>query len=314
MQLNSGLGIYWSSMQHAQIGLDPRIARCFSNLNKQELRFVEALTRAHTPEEIALFSVEYDIKANRCVQIINSLQQAQLFEPQELADISPKLLNEYRANWRIHRTLPVTRTQVCVEIPYLNWIGTEIVLALAESGIGRLKLCDTKFTGQRSHPVLRENYIGLRKNRALASYLRANSPHIETVVSNYTATGIKRAENPTPHLAIVTGSNSIDPIEINDYLSRSIPALIVITEEIDITIGPLCLPDFGPCGMCLERYRSTAETNWAVISPQARTIQNLPTPLASSRLAAALALRAALEYIDALEIIPSQKVLPPKKF
>ena len=335
MQLTSGLGIYWSSLRHAQIGIDPRIAHCFTNLTKKELRFIEALAHPHSKTEAALLATELEIRDSRREQIIQLLTKLHAFQPRELQQLQTSRLSEYRANWRTNGFMPKNREHVIVQIPHLDWLGTEIALLLAATGVQNLISADSDPVGTLSHPALQRNYYGMRKNRALASYFRAMQPHVQhhryelqhpsCTLDSLTSTASKNAVNtaatnsavrPSKQpstLAIVTGKNGIDPLEIDTFLSQGICVLPVIAQEIDILVGPLCTLSTGPCGMCLERHRSEREPNWPVLAPQARAIRDLPLPLASAQLAASLALRAALEFIDAPDF-PLQYNSPQPQF
>lgn len=325
MQITSGLGIYWSSLRHAQIGIDPRIAQCFTNLTKNELRFIEALVRPHSETETELLAAELEITASRYQQIIQLLTRLQAFQPHDLPQLQAPLLSEYHANWRINGYLPKNREHTIVQIPHLDWLGTEIALLLAAAGVQNLISADSHPVSTLSHPAFQPNYLGMRKNRALASYFRAMQSHTQhrrsnpqlpdsapstatsavntTTVNTDAMNSSARPSKQPSALAIVTGKNGIDPLEIDALLSQGICVLTVIAQEIDIIVGPLCTPSAGPCGMCLERHRSEREPNWPILAPQARVIRDLPLSLASAQLAASLALRAALEFIDAQDFL-----------
>lgn len=319
IRLSTGLGVYWTSLHRAQIGIDPRIAQCLINLTKNELRFTEALIKSHTAEEILLLAAEFEIEIARAKIILQLLTRLQLLEPAELSTLEAQLRHEYRANWRIYGRLPKTRENIAVSIPHLDWLGTEIALALASAGVHQLKSSDSTLVGNNSHPTLRQQFFGIRKNHALASYLRANisqtlSP-FASLAKNLTGSEFAAKQQQASKLVILTAQNDIDPLEINDYLSRGSAVLIAIARELDLVVGPLCLPDFGPCGMCLEHHQVDLNPHWATLAPQARAIHNLPLPLASTKLAASLLLRAALEFIDSLPCeLPETKTSESKQY
>lgn len=301
MQINSGMGIYWSSLKNAQIGLDPRIAQCLTEVTQSEMRLIELLLRPHTSEEITLFAIELEIEKNRYQQILSSLTRLGLLEPPQITTLTPSVTPEYQANWRIHQNLPEMRNKVVIEIPRLDSLGTEIALDLAAAGVQKMKLTDSAKVGKFSHPVLRDNYFGMRKNRALANYFRAHCPQIEILPNRDVSLTFSNATQKFPHLAVLTGNNGVDPLAINTFLGSGTPVLVAYIEEIDISIGPLCLPDYGPCGMCLQHHLVSKIPEWPILAPQACAIRNIPTPLASLKLAASFALRAILEYIDNLD-------------
>ncbi|WP_353066219.1 hypothetical protein [Arcanobacterium hippocoleae] len=259
---------------------------------------IEALVHTRTQAELALFAKKNDVSENRLHQIQKWLHHLSFIEPAIPDQQHPLLFPEYQAHWRIYGHLPHSRQQMQITIPKLDWLSTEITLSLAAAGVRNFTLLDTSISGPLSHPIFQNECLGMRKNLALASYLRANLPQMQTVSLTESSLQSDFPQRSLTHLAIITGHHGIDPLLINRYLGAQIPVLVATIGEIDITAGPFLIPQIGPCGMCLAYYRQDIDENWAALAPQAAALKRLPIPLASAKLAASFLFRAALEYLD----------------
>ncbi len=109
-------------------------------------------------------------------------------------------------------------------------------------------------------------------------------------------------EPPGPHtantaeadLAVVVARYAVRPGVYGYWARRDIPLLAVVFSDRWVQVGPLVVPDVGPCLHCVDRHRTDADAAWPALASQ---LAGRPAPTESSPLtlleASALVARAA---------------------
>jgi hypothetical protein len=107
---------------------------------------------------------------------------------------------------------------------------------------------------------------------------------------------------PGPDLVVLVRAAAADAVAAEHLLAADVPHLSVVVREAGLVVGPLVLPDGGPCLRCLDLHRADRDPAWPRVLAQ---LPGRPTPAdageaASSRLGAALAALQVLGHLDGL--------------
>lgn len=274
MRLVPGLRVYWSCADCAQIGLDQRVGVSLAGCTRNEVRLVERLGMELSDVEYFTEAKKLGITVQRAQDLIAQLQHFHLLTDEEFATkysaSTPLRRAEAAATLRTSGMMPQLRETAKVAIASLDELSCEIALSLARAGIGTIAPSRT------SEPT------------TLIAQLRDINPQIQTKIENADEA----------HLCILGASRAIDPLRASKWIAREVPVLFTCVEEIDVTVGPLCIPHQSACAQCLYLYRCDANTNWPQLFLQTLHAPELHAPVSSLALSAAFATRHALEWLD----------------
>ncbi|MDO5025520.1 MAG: hypothetical protein Q4E03_03255 [Trueperella sp.] len=293
MQISNGLGFYWTEVDRAQIGLDPRTGIALADFTTAELRLIDALTRTTTTVEYHYRAQQLGVTLERANQIVTLLQRTGVLDERtgSALDSGP--------HWRLHHQ-EHSRGQKHVALHYADQLGAGIGLGLANAGVGRITTTDRAAVGTADHPALRVDGLGLERasvfHQVLQNFVPADSHRKLADRRSITAA------TAAPDLVVLTGSHTVDPILVGEYLSHGTPVFLAWVEEVDIYVGPLLTPQTGLCGRCLYLYRCDADPAWNRLALQASVAVPAMAEATGLGLATALAVR---EIVNILDEAPS---------
>lgn len=279
MQLLTDYRVYWRDATTVQIGLDPRTALTIEGLSPSEQEFISRLTENHTHIDIESYAASAKIEPQRLAQIIYMLKDARILHE-----------HEYERNSVLSQPPMLSRSgdrsQATVLITHIDALGVGIALDLVRAGVGGIVFSDTDVVSTTDHPNLQKHWLGLPRSQAFLTALRQARSDIRT--------------DGEPDIAVVTGSQLVDPFSTSWLMDKGIPHLLTWAEEIDVIVGPLVQPGSTPCASCLYKYRNDSDEAWALLAPQALASTALLPPTDTLEVAASLAARAVLSFLDGL--------------
>lgn len=279
MQLLTDYRVYWRDATTMQIGLDPRTAFTLEGLSPAEQDFIAHLTENRTHIDIESYAHNAEIEPQRLAQIIYMLKDAQILRESEYEQGSAFLQSPMlsRSGDRSQATVLVTNTDA---------LGVGIALALVRAGVGGIVFSDTDIVSTADHPSLQKHWLGLPRSQAFLTALRSARSDIRT--------------SGEPDIAVVTGSQLVDPFSTSWLMGEDIPHLLAWVEEIDVLVGPLVQPGATPCASCLYKYRKSKDEAWSLLAPQALASNALLPPPDTLDVASSLGARAVLSFLDGL--------------
>lgn len=279
MQLLTDYRVYWRDATTVQIGLDPRTALTIEGLSSAEQEFIARLTESHTHIDLESYAESTEIDPQRLAQIIYMLKDAHILHEHEQgrcpALSQPPMLSRSS-----------DRSQATVLITNVDALGVGIALALVRAGVGGIVFSDTDLVSTSDHPSLQKHWLGLPRSQAFLTALRSVRSDIRT--------------SGEPDIAVVTGSQLVDPFSASWLMDNGIPHLLAWVEEIDVLVGPLVQPGNTPCASCLYKYRSHRDEAWTLLAPQALASTALLPPADTLDIASSLGARAVLTFLDGL--------------
>jgi bacteriocin biosynthesis cyclodehydratase domain-containing protein len=86
---------------------------------------------------------------------------------------------------------------------------------------------------------------------------------------------------PEVDLAVVVARYAVRPAVYGYWARRDLPLLAVVFSDRRVQVGPLAVPDDGPCLHCIDRHRTDADSAWPALASQ---LAGRPTPTESSPL------------------------------
>jgi hypothetical protein len=99
-------------------------------------------------------------------------------------------------------------------------------------------------------------------------------------------------------VAILIGTDVLNPRIYQRWLSRDIPHLSVIFDEDGVEVSHLVIPGITPCLGCLEVSRLRKDISWRSVATQLDYLERDLADSASSLFGASIALTLTLERID----------------
>lgn len=279
MQLLTDYRVYWRDATTMQIGLDPRTALTIEGLSPAEQELVSRLTESHTYIDIESYAEDAEIEPQRLTQIIYMLKEAQVIYEHDYEALpalsQPPMLSRSG-----------DRSDATVLITHIDALGVGIALALVRAGVGGIVFSDTDSVSTADHPSLQKHWLGLPRSQAFLTALRQSRSDIRT--------------DGTPDIAVVTGSQLVDPFSTSWLIDKGIPHLLAWVEEVDVLVGPLVQPGATPCASCLYKYRNSRDEAWSLLAPQALASTALLPPADTLDVASSLGARAVLAFLDGL--------------
>jgi hypothetical protein len=168
--------------------------------------------------------------------------------------------------------------------------GLAVAVGLATAGVGTILVVDGSRVGEDDvRPGgYRRVDVGRERGAAAVEVLTAHAPGVVTTVR-----GRFR-----PTIAVVTGTDALDPHRYEGLLREDITHLPVVLREDDAVVGPLVRPGRTCCLRCLDLYRTDRDPDWPrVLSQVANRPERAHEPHLSD-LVALLAVTQALAEID----------------
>jgi bacteriocin biosynthesis cyclodehydratase domain-containing protein len=99
------------------------------------------------------------------------------------------------------------------------------------------------------------------------------------LVQRRTAAGDDAAPaEPEADLAVVVARYAVRPAVYGYWARRDVPLLAVVFSDRSVQVGPLAMPDVGPCLHCIDRHRTDADSAWPALASQ---LAGRPTPTES---------------------------------
>lgn len=130
------------------------------------------------------------------------------------------------------------------------------------------EILDRLVTGGLLHPVPdgRPPRVAVVGSGALPSLLVDGLRQSERVLTSRVRPG-GEGEEPTD-LAVVISSTPPGPEAVWPWLAQQVPALLLWCQHEQASIGPLLLPEGGPCLHCLDLTRAEVDPGWPWLSAQ----------------------------------------------
>lgn len=285
MQLASGLSMYWTALDRAQIGLDPRTGVALDGLTRDELALIDTLALPRTRTEFIASAAERKIQAERATSIIEMLSDANVLRPESSAS------SDLDAHWRIRHEIPEQRQSTSILLCRADHLGVAIAQLLVQSGIRTITCRDTAPIGAGDHPDMQR--LGFGQPRAM----------ILTTVLREIAATTRTVHEGDPHLAVLTGHHAIDPVASNALTSEGLPVFHATVEEYDVVVGPLTIPHSSTCASCVYLHRADATKDWDRLGPQVLAAPAFDSEAVAIAISAALATREILAFIDGHRIL-----------
>jgi len=177
-------------------------------------------------------------------------------------------------------------------ISSMSPFGLTLARGLAAAGIGvlltddQVRVSKADF-GQLGYPV---ECAGKPRATAARDLLAGE---LEVQHHNRITSGYDRVD-----LAVLVGTDVINPSLYQRWLSRDIPHLQVIFDEGGVEISHLVLPGITPCLGCLQLETLRSDNSWHAIATQLDYLERDLADSASTLFAAGLVLARTLERID----------------
>jgi bacteriocin biosynthesis cyclodehydratase domain-containing protein len=69
-------------------------------------------------------------------------------------------------------------------------------------------------------------------------------------------------------LAVVVARYAVRPAVYGYWARRDVPLLAVVFSDRNVQVGPLAMPDVGPCLYCIDLHRTDADSAWPALAAQ----------------------------------------------
>jgi hypothetical protein len=185
-----------------------------------------------------------------------------------------------------------SRKRARVFISTLPPFGFTLAKAMAAAGIGTLITDDQKRVGDSDFGPLGFPTSVLGKPRATAArdllLGEIEIQHHSRITASYDRVDV----------AILIGTDVLNPRIYQRWLSRDIPHLSVIFDEDGVEVSHLVIPGITPCLGCLEVSRLRKDISWRSVATQLDYLERDLADSASSLFGASIALTLTLERID----------------
>jgi hypothetical protein len=179
-----------------------------------------------------------------------------------------------------------------VFIAALSPFGLTLARGFAAAGIGLLLSDDQVRVSSTDFGPLGFDEEDLGKPRAIAAR-DLLSGAIQIQHHSRVASGFDRVD-----LAVLIGTDVLNPSKYQRWLSRDIPHLQVIFDETGVEISHLVLPGITPCLGCLQLAKMKRDATWQVVATQLDYLERDLSDSASTLFAAGVVVSRALQRID----------------
>lgn len=184
------------------------------------------------------------------------------------------------------------RGKARVFLSNLSPFGFTLARAMAAAGIGTLITDDQKRVSESDFGPLGFPASVLGRPRATAARDLLTG-EIEIQHHSRITSSFDRMD-----IAILIGSDVLNPRTYQRWLSRDIPHLQVIFDEGGVEISHLVIPGITPCLGCIEVSRLRRDASWQAVATQLDYLERDLADSASSLFGASIALTRTLERID----------------
>jgi hypothetical protein len=300
-QINPSLARLWLSDNSRQYGSEGKLV--LESLTEPELRVLDFLEQGITDNQLPTLHKMAKANPDSTKSLLERLgplmSKTSSFLPaldsaavqREFSEIMRLYLLEHSDPAAAMRKRAASR----VFVSSLNRSGLVITRGLAASGIGTVFSADQK-------PVLQpdtlelgypKSELGNQRGRVAKRLISPTRVELHSrVTDSYAKTDV----------AILLGSDVIDPARYAPWMARDVPHLSIVFTERGVSISHLVLPGITPCLACIELQKLKQDANWAKTAPQ---LAQLDRDLADSSLilfAASMALSLSLNLIDGINI------------
>lgn len=298
-QINPSLARLWSNENSKQYGSPSRLS--LESLSEAELRVLDFLEAGVSDNQIPYLHKMAHAKKDQTQNLLERvgplITKSSSFLPLRDAAAIEREFSEIIRLYLLEHADPAAamrkRSVSKVFISSLNRAGLVIVRGLAASGIGTVFTADQKSVSPKDTLELGypKTALGVQRARALKGQLKPTSVELHSRVSE----SYSKAE-----VAILMGSDVIDPSLYAPWMARDIPHIAITFSEKGASVSHLVIPGITACLACLEIHRLREDASWAKTAPQ---LAQLDRDLADSSLilfAASIALSQTLNLIDGL--------------
>ncbi|MDR1295399.1 MAG: TOMM precursor leader peptide-binding protein [Bifidobacteriaceae bacterium] len=271
MHFKRGLTPLWRSEHETQIGFEPRIARRLTLNDPSEHALVAALTIEHTLPQLRGVLIRAHADPARAEAIVGELADSGVLHispratsrtgvpPGAREMLSPAA--ESRALLRDDDGWPTVAKLIesTVHVVGLGRTGARIAVTLAASGIGHLRLTDSRPVTPRDCGTDYDTHdVGKPRDAVIKARIRTIPG------SRVIASGPATEDDAT----VLVDTDVCDIVRARDLVFHSVPHLSVVLSEISGTVGPWVTPGAGPCLRCLALHRTDEDPAWPGMATQ----------------------------------------------
>lgn len=245
MRLIPGMPVLSLEEGTVQIGSCPEVAIQLSQLSKDEIALLQALS-VQSFDSTTKLVADFNISPQRVNDLLSFLDDQGILWENEASNL------EASWNKRCFKNQDsfIARQQATITIVGLDRLGFYIARSLNAAGVGQLLFWDQKVVNQGDLNIYPAHQLGRRRQVVAKDLLPG--------------TKVLAQEADTPRdLDIIISSRLIDA-HFAELAQRSMrPYLPVIIYEGSVEVGPLILPDSPLCVNCLTLTRSEADPHWS---------------------------------------------------
>lgn len=270
-----GLGIYWRTLDVAQIGLDPDRSVRLPRLVSREHAALQFLTGIVNEQDVRTWAEQHGIDGPRMVSLWRHIGESAVGVKDEPW---PDVMREQdcAARERAGLGIPHQRTAATIGIDGVTEPSWHAALALSDAGIGNLAL--VRDYEKRSKHV-----------SALSRKLPRTSMHTDLVTGT------------PPTVVLLTSSRVSRTRAAQRYAAADIPVLEIVCGETCVAVGPLVVPGVTACLNCsVEEFRER-DSGYDILAAQAAEHPPIECESTSARFAGVAAARDLLTFVESRE-------------
>jgi bacteriocin biosynthesis cyclodehydratase domain-containing protein len=306
-QLLYGLRPLWRGRRSLQLGRDPDRGIVLDGLDPPTARVLTGLDGRRSEAEVLADAAADGVDIATVVRMLTGLRRCGLVVDGEAAPLSdlggPDVAERLEPD---HAALTLTspgrgpvgtlrrRRRAVVAVHGGGRLGAPLAALLAAAGVGTLAVVDAG----RARPcdaapggVTPADAFGPRAE-AVVDAVRRAAPEADV--------GPLRPGQ-VPDLAVLTGTEPVEPRLRAGLHRMAVPHLPVQLRESTAVVGPLVLPGVSSCLTCADLHRCDRDPVWPLLATQLsvpRRRQREPADVVLTTLAAAVAAMQALALLD----------------
>lgn len=276
LRIRPGLVLAWRGPGRLQVGLNPRHGVILDGLDAADEHLVDLLLAgAHDLRSLAAGAADLGTTAHRVHELVAALVEADalvraptprrqlwaLTEPvRARLAVTARMLSLDEASGGDGWDLVLDRHRRSAAVIGAGRTGLAVAVGLATAGVGTVVVADEARVGAGDvRPGgYRGRDVGRGRAAAAAEVVAAHAPGVVTAVS-----GRLR-----PDLAVVIGTDALDPGRYDGLLREDVTHLPVVLREDDAVVGPLVRPGRTCCLRCLDLYRTDRDPDWPRVLSQ----------------------------------------------
>ena len=295
-QINPSLARLWTSHNARQYGVRKPLE--LKDLSEKEQRILDYLEHGVTESQLSALGAITGTSDSEVASILERLDSRLVTTKTFLPELtSEQVLQRFSELSRLYLAESENPAQMLrkrreskVFIDSLARTGLVIAKALDASEIGRIITMDQSRIqpGDTLNHGYPPNHLGAQRAKVAAGLVKNSSLELHS-----------RHSRTTDHLdlAILIGSDIIDPASYQVWMSRDVPHLAICFDEEGVEVSHVVIPGVTPCLGCLEISR-LQEPSRRVIAPQLLALNRSNQDSATTLFAAGMALNQTLNLID----------------